>query len=322
MNTPTPEPFFTVLVPLYNKEQHITRTLQSVLAQTFQNFDIVVVDDGSTDTSASVVKALQDPRIRLIEARNGGVSAARNRGIEAATGTWVAFLDADDWYHPSHLATLAGAIAQAPEAAMAASGYRNIDEQKLATFHGWPQEPDQPLERVTDLPSRWMQAAIFFTSSIAVKRSVLTAHQPCFAVGESLGEDLDLWFRLAEQGPIAYKPQATVGRTWVAGSLSSQHKQVVVPPFLERMRQRADSGGMSPALQRSTRWFHHQQLLTLARQSLARGDRQGGRAMFRRAGLQVGNPRWWVTLLMLYLLPAGAVSAFQHWRTLRRMDIH
>jgi GT2 family glycosyltransferase len=322
MNTPTPEPFFTVLVPLYNKAQHITRTLQSALAQTCQDFEIVVVDDGSTDGGADVVKALQEPRIRLIEARNGGVSAARNRGIDAARGTWVAFLDADDWYHPTHLATLREAIAQAPDARLVATGFRNIDEDKLATFDGWPAEPDQPLERIADLPCRWMQAAIFFTSSIAVKRAVLTAGQPCFAVGESHGEDLDLWFRLAEQGPIAYKPQATVGRTWVAGSLTAQHKQIVVPPYLERMRQRAAAGTMPAPLRASAMWFYNQQLLTMARQSCARGDRRGGQAMFRRTTPSLGNARWWVTLVLLYLLPVGAVSAFQRWRTLRRMDIH
>jgi glycosyltransferase involved in cell wall biosynthesis len=322
MNTPSPVPLFSVVVPLYNKAQHITRTLQSVFAQTCQDFEIVVVDDGSTDRSADVVNALEDPRLHLIQVPNGGVSAARNRGIAAAQGRWVAFLDADDWYHPSHLATLASAIRACPDANMVASGFRNIDEDKLASFLGWAAEPDQPLERITDLPSRWMYAAVFFTSSVAVQRAVLNAVQPCFVVGESHGEDLDLWFRLAEQGPVAYMPQATVARTWVAGSLTAQHKKIEVPPYLERLQQRARKGTLPPALCRSSLWFYNQQLLTMARQCCARGDRPAGLAMFKRTSAALGGRRWWVTLLMLYLLPAGAVSAFQRWRTLRRMDIH
>ena len=94
---------FSVIIPLYNKELSISNTIQSVLDQTFQNFEIVIVNDGSTDNSVKEVEKFDDKRIRLIHQENQGVSAARNRGIEEAKYEWIAFLDADDLWMENHL---------------------------------------------------------------------------------------------------------------------------------------------------------------------------------------------------------------------------
>ncbi len=96
--------FFSVIIPLYNKEQYIARTLQSVLSQGFDDFEVVVVNDGSTDKSLEVVNAFHDDRLHVICQDNAGPSAARNRGVQACSGDWITFLDADDEF-------LAGALA-------------------------------------------------------------------------------------------------------------------------------------------------------------------------------------------------------------------
>ena len=88
--------FISVIVPLYNKEKFIRATINSVLQQTYKDFELIIVDDGSTDDSASVVKAIKDPRIRFVQKLNEGVSVARNTGIKESNGEWLLFLDADD----------------------------------------------------------------------------------------------------------------------------------------------------------------------------------------------------------------------------------
>lgn len=93
----------SIIIPLYNKEQIIEKSLKSVLSQDYDDFEVVIVNDGSTDRSAEIVKTIDDSRIRLIEQENGGPSKARNTGVENAQGDWVVFLDADDEFLPGAL---------------------------------------------------------------------------------------------------------------------------------------------------------------------------------------------------------------------------
>jgi GT2 family glycosyltransferase len=95
-------PRFTVIIPAYNAEAFIGRAIDSVLAQTWPAHEILVIDDGSTDATATII-ANHGERVRYLRQENTGVSAARNTGAQAATGDWLAFLDADDWYYPDRL---------------------------------------------------------------------------------------------------------------------------------------------------------------------------------------------------------------------------
>ena len=113
----------SVVIPLYNKERQIAHTLRSVFAQTFQDFEVVIVDDGSTDGSVAEVEKFTDSRIRLIRQVNAGVAAARNRGIEEAQGELIAFLDADDEWKPEYLATQYHLYQKYPECSVYACNY-------------------------------------------------------------------------------------------------------------------------------------------------------------------------------------------------------
>lgn len=104
---------FSVVIPAYNAGATITRALDSVLAQTWPAHEIIVVDDGSSDNTKEVVTAYGD-RVTYLQQKNAGPSAARNRGVEATNGDWVAFLDADDWYYPGRLQAHAEMIAADP----------------------------------------------------------------------------------------------------------------------------------------------------------------------------------------------------------------
>ena len=93
----------SVVIPLFNKEASIKQSLMSVLSQSYQDFEVVIVDDGSTDNSVAKVEEIQDSRIRLILQENGGPGKARNTGVKNAKGEWVLFLDADDELLPDAL---------------------------------------------------------------------------------------------------------------------------------------------------------------------------------------------------------------------------
>ena len=113
----------SVVIPLYNKAHQIANTLYSVLKQTFRNFEIVVVDDGSTDNSVQEVEKVNDIRIRIIHQKNAGVSAARNKGIEEARYNLIAFLDADDEWKPEYLETQYNLFLKYPQCNVYACGY-------------------------------------------------------------------------------------------------------------------------------------------------------------------------------------------------------
>jgi glycosyltransferase involved in cell wall biosynthesis len=116
-------PQISVIIPLYNKGFIITKTLVSVLAQTFTDYEIVIIDDGSTDSSVEKVKQFDDSRIQLFQQKNQGAAAARNLGIEKTNCELIAFLDADDYWFPSHLATLVQLYENHPNCGIYASRY-------------------------------------------------------------------------------------------------------------------------------------------------------------------------------------------------------
>lgn len=106
----------SVVIPLYNKAHTITRSLTSVMRQEFTDFEVIVIDDGSTDNGRDIILSnFQDSRIKVIPQQNAGVSAARNRGVTESHGDYIAFLDADDEWHPQYLSYIVRAISRYPD---------------------------------------------------------------------------------------------------------------------------------------------------------------------------------------------------------------
>ena len=113
---------FSVVIPLYNKQDCIRNTVQSVLNQTFPDFEINIVDDGSTDRSLEIARQFDDPRIRVFSKPNGGVSSARNYGIRQSRKKYIAFLDADDLWYPDYLSEIARLIDKYPGCGIYSAG--------------------------------------------------------------------------------------------------------------------------------------------------------------------------------------------------------
>jgi glycosyltransferase involved in cell wall biosynthesis len=186
----------SVVIPLYNKEQSIESTLDSVLAQTYKDFEIVVVDDGSTDKSADVVSAIDDDRIVFISQENQGVSAARNTGIIAAKGEYVAFLDGDDLWHPEYLETLVRLISDYPNATLYGIGFSKINDNKIPINV-------QPTSMRGEIETPWENYVGYWTGSSSSSRELLLK-AGMFDTRMTHGEDIDMWWRLLLIGKGAY----------------------------------------------------------------------------------------------------------------------
>ena len=197
----------SIIIPLYNKETSIATALRGVLAQTYQDFESVVVDDGSTDGGAAVVEQFDDPRIRLIRQENGGVSAARNRGIAEARGEHVAFLDADDEWMPEFLEEIAALIAEYPECRARATNY---------VFCSNGVKSPTILRKMPFTEGRGVLTNYFEVAScshppvcsicVCIERALLQEIGG-FPIGIKSGEDLLTWSRIAVRTQWAYSMQ-------------------------------------------------------------------------------------------------------------------
>lgn len=199
----------SVVIPLYNKEASIANTLNCVLAQTYQDFEIVVVDDGSTDNSAAVVDTFKDHRIRLIHQPNGGVSAARNAGIKEAKGEYVAFLDADDKWLVEHLENLAQLIKMYPNNKAYATNYYNELKgiRKNVVLNKIPFKTEMGiLNNYFEICSNSQPPV--WSSAVCVERNLISDIGG-FPAGIKAGEDLLTWARIAVRTDWAYSMNPT-----------------------------------------------------------------------------------------------------------------
>ena len=190
----------SIVIPLYNKAEHIRRALDSVFAQTRQDFELIVVDDGSTDDGSEKVRRYADPRIRLISQENAGVSAARNRGIAEAKAEWIALLDADDQWLPTYLDRALTFAGQHPEAGVVVTNFLQKTSGKIYTPPHIAREG--VLEDFFDTALRLGHCPAFASATIARRQAYLEIGG--FPVGVAHGEDVDTWNRLACRNRIGF----------------------------------------------------------------------------------------------------------------------
>ena len=129
------KPYISVIIPLYNKELIVERSIKSVLNQSFKDFELIIVDDGSTDGSVSIVESIHDDRIRLFKQENGGPSKAKNTGVLNAKSSWVVFLDADDELLDGALNTYANFIGDHPDADIIDCSLKLKHGTKISIMH-------------------------------------------------------------------------------------------------------------------------------------------------------------------------------------------
>lgn len=206
-------PLFSVIIPTYNCAGKIVRAVHSVLAQTHTDYEILVIDDGSLDNTVEVLKPFEN-LIKYQRKSNGGVSTARNLGIELAKGDYVAFLDADDWWYPTKLQRVAHHIKARPDVCLF---YTNLDLVKNSGKKLWTSYTcDKGAKSYLAL----LKGNYISTSTIVARRDVLM-EMGGFDISLPSCEDWDLWIRMARFHPILHIAEVLSAYEYLSDGLSS-----------------------------------------------------------------------------------------------------
>lgn len=288
-------PIFSVIVPLYNKEREVESTLRSVLAQTYQPLEIVVVDDGSTDRSAEIVESLGSPLIRLIRQSNAGECAARNRAMSEARGEWFALLDADDEWKPEFLEEVAAMIEEWPDCGIYSTAFEivsptgrvrgNCPTQRGVVDNFWRES----MTRYVTIPS----------ATVLSRKAV--EQLGGFPEGMKMGGDQWMWIKLASHYGVCFSPRALCDYSMVASNRSGAiYTPEVTKYTLEEMLDK-------PYPSREEDFWRGEfvakcaigKALTLT----AKGDTEFGRRVVRNFGYTRHYRRGLLKLRLLLLVP-------------------
>ena len=293
-------PLISVIIPAYNAADTLADSLDSVLAQTYGNLEVLVVDDGSNDATAAIVReyAERDARVCLLQQPNGGVAAARNRGLAAARGDYVAPVDADDLWHPTKLEKqMAVMLAGGPEIGLVYTLFRAIDEQGRIVWtppgydcEGWV------LARHTYVNFVGHASSLLLRKAVALEAG---GYDPGLrAVGAQGCEDYLLQLRVASRYRFGCVREYLVGYRQRPGSMSSQTTKMLRSYRLALSTIEAERPGL-PA--RLARWSVANYAMVLAPTLARSGHVLRALGLFARAG--IGDPL--AMLYRVFLSPYG-----------------
>ncbi len=282
-------PAVSVVVPLYNKASTVLEALAGALVQDLADLEVIVVDDGSTDDGGERARALRDSRLIHLQQENGGVSSARNRGLMAARAPWVAFLDADDTWQPDHLSGLLRAAASGNPVMC----FSNMNMEGGAS-RGLRLNAGIPPQDIEDYFAFALAHGGYpnITSGTMVRRDA-AIDAGLFTVGVSMGEDVDLWCRLALSGPVRYSGRATATyRESAAPAEASAYrrKRPEFPMFATVYADWLERGLVPSHLEESAERYVHFLLLEHARQLLDQGREKEARRVLLRYGKPMLDP--------------------------------
>ena len=212
-------PFFTVIIPLYNKENFIENTLRSVLNQRFTNFEVIIVNDGSTDNSEEKVREFNDNRIKYFYQINQGVSVARNLGILMANSNFITFIDADDYWFPEFLQEMFNNINQfQDQKVFSAATEVETSISKFSSQYSIEKSKDCQLVNYFDAS---INTTIICTSCAVFHKSVFEK-VGTFDTNIKIGEDTDLWIRIGLVYPVVFSSKILARYVFDENSLSKK----------------------------------------------------------------------------------------------------
>jgi glycosyltransferase involved in cell wall biosynthesis len=293
-------PLISVVIPVYNGEKTIKETVESVLNQTLSDFELIVINDGSQDSTLEVLSSISDPRLKVFSYSNAGLAASRNRGIELASGEYISFIDADDLWTTDKLEAQLDALQANPQASVAYSWTNWIDESNQLLIRDFVESGSNPLIR-----KQALDTVGGFDGSVPGV------------------EDWDMWLRLAARYEFAAVPSPQILYRISANSMSTNvwkmeksSLQVIEKAFAEASQ--SSELDSSIALRRKVLGSRYQYLTLKALEGNL--ERRKGLASARFFGLAIANDPTWLKrpkLMAIILFKIVAATLLTQYQTRR-----
>lgn len=290
-------PSISVVIPLYNKKEHIVRCVESVLSQTVKPDEIIIVDDGSTDGGGTAILEKYKSSIVYIQQANGGVSKARNRAIESAQGSYIAFLDADDCWEPHFLEEIRSMITEFPEAKVLATNYQKVigEEEYIDPCIRMAKRP-----AVRSLMKDYFEISakgdLPFTMSCLCIQKDEFANIGLFPEGEPMGEDQEVFAKAAINSKIAYSTRVcSFYHVDAENRACLANVPVEECPFSQRLKLRAMELAKGSALQEAILNYTASHLLHIASLNIRSGNLKAARKILHddRCRRNIKRYIWW-----------------------------
>lgn len=293
---------FSVIIPAHNAAPYIKNSIESVLAQSINDFEIIVVDDGSTDETKSVVLSLADARIRYIYQENGGVSSARNTGIKNAKGEYVCFLDADDIWKDCHLEVVSNLIDRFPACNVYLTGYE-IRLQNGDVIN--KRFSDNIEEKQSDnvFKDIWECGYFIHTNSVVCRTNVFDT-VGLFEMGIKNGEDDDMWYRLFLYYSVAISSKITT--VYIRENSRATVSKVFVDDwiFLRRVDKFMSSSDITSDRKEFLKRLLEQRKLSYIRNRIVAGDKKTAFRMMLQLNIPLLKTRKLLETILAFCIPS------------------
>lgn len=291
-------PFFSVVTTVYNKADFVGTTIKSILEQSFTDFELIVVDDGSKDNSLEVLNTFEDERLRIYPTQNQGVSKARNFGIAKAKGELIALCDGDDIWLDNHLSELKLLIESFPQCGVYSTSY---EKHYFETYVKTPNfsHVDPPFFGIVkDYFKSSLADSILWTSVVAIPKSIIDKG---YIFDEELGwgEDNDLWIRLATNFKVAFSSKLTAQKKIYA---EDNHLSLTknIPNLLQMLDKHKETEKTNPSLKA----YLDVNRFMIAMEAKLRGDKDSYRKMKEEIDPKHLNPK----LRLILILPKSVLK--------------
>ena len=303
---------FSVIIPAYNAEEFIETSVNSVLSQTYRDFELIIVDDGSQDGTYKKIAQYNDNRIKYVYQENGGVSSARNKGICTSNGEFICFLDSDDEWKENHLETLSNLIEKYENCGMYITGY-DIRLHTGTIVHKSEQIfrcLDREDMKSDDAFSVLLKYGYFFNTNTVCCRKEVFNKAGVFELGVKNGEDDDMWFRIFSYYAIAISKNVTTVYDRSNCGATGQRGEVKECIFMSRIDALLNSEEVPQYRKDSIHIWVERHKLSQARKHILNGNKSEARKLLRTIDFQKSDKKKYFETKMCMLIPSRLIRKY------------